>query len=543
MSRRPVVRISPGLHERATSMTSPAGSDLLVGIDIGTHSSKGVLCRTDGTVVAEARAEHAVVVPRPGWMEHDADGVWWHDCCSLSRQLMAHLQHGSRVAAVSVSACGPCVVPVDRHGRPLRRGILYRVDSRASEQIKALDQKYGQRAMARLSGTRLTSQSVGPKIMWIRDREPEVFAQTAHFLTASGYVVFKLTGEYVVDHHLSSYFGPYVDLRHGRWDLRFSDGYLKAGQLPEIRWSPEVVGVVGPRASEESGLPQGTPVAAGSTDGLMESVAAGVLGSGTLVVNYASVMNLFAMTKRVAATDHLWPTEGLSAGEYVLAGGVATGGSITTWFRKQFAREWPQQSTEEIAFAHNALTAEAEASPAGANGLMLLPYFSGEDTPFYDPDARGVVAGLSLASTRGDVYRAILEGTAFGLRHNLAEFRKAGVQIERVRALGGGASTRLWPQIVSDVTGLAQEVPARTGGSAFGSAFLAGVAAGLLERDDLERDWIRVAARVEPDPRNVAAYDDLYDRFRRLYPATRRLVHELARGADGQKGQGNRNGA
>ena len=509
-------------------MNMAGDRDVLIGVDIGTNSSKGVACRVGGAVLAEGRAEHSVSVPRPGWMEHDADAVWWRDFCLITRRLMAALPSRSRVAGVSVSACGPCLLPVDRRGAPLRPGILYRVDSRASEQIKALLDKYGSRALLRLGASRLTSQSVGPKILWLRDNEPEVYAKTAHYLTATGYVVFKLTGAYVVDHHHSSYFAPFVDVRRGRWDLRFADGCVTEEQLPAIRWSPEVVGTVTQQASEQSGLPVGTLVTAGSTDGLMEGVAAGVAGRGTLMINYASVMNLMATTERVTAVEHLWLTEGVRAGEYILAGGVATGGSITTWFRKQFGREWPQETSSDIALAHGALTSEAESAPVGSHGLLMLPYFSGEDTPFYDPDARGVVAGLSLATTRGDLYRAIMEATALGIRHNLTEIRRAGVQVDRVRALGGGASSRLWLQIVSDMTGLPQEVPARTTGAAFGSAFLAGLAAGLVGGEDLERDWIKIAGQIEPNPRTSDQYDRLYAMYRRLYASTRAVVHELA---------------
>ena len=509
-------------------MSVSSGGEVLVGVDIGTNSSKGVACRPDGTVLAEARAEHSVSLPRPGWVEHDADAVWWHDFCVIARQLMAALPPGSHVAAVSVSACGPCLLPVDRNGRPLRPGILYRVDTRASDQIKVLLDRYGSDDLLRLGGSKLTSQSVGPKIIWLRDNEPDVWSKTAHYLTATGYVVFRLTNEYVIDHHHSSYFGPFIDIRHGRWDLRYADGAVTEEQLPRIRWSNETVGTVTERAADECGLPEGTLVTAGSTDGLMEAVAAGLLGQGTLVINYASVMNLFVTTPRIAATRHLWLSEGLVPGEYVMAGGVATGGSLTSWFRKQFAREWPQETTSDVTLAHGALAAEAETSPPGSNGLLMLPYFNGEDTPFYDPDARGVIAGLSLGTTRGDVYRAIMESTALGIRHNLVEIRRSGVRIDRVRALGGGAITRLWPQIVSDMTGLKQEVPARTAGSAFSDAFLAGLATGLVAKDDLETNWIHIARLVEPDPTVGELYDRLYTMYGRFYKSTRTLVHELA---------------
>ena len=521
------------MPQERNAAVGPVFTDLLMGIDIGTYSSKGVVCRPDGSVLAEARVEHSLSVPQPGYAEHDADGVWWHDFAAISRKLTSALPRGSRVASVGASACGPCLLPVDGSGRPLRPGILYGIDARAQRQIADLEARCGVQEIIRLGGTRLTSQSVGPKILWLREHEPDVFASTARFLTATSYIVYRLTGEYTIDHHDASYFAPFVDLMTGRWDLRFAQGLLSASVLPEIRWSDETVGYVTNSAAAETGLQAGTPVIAGTTDGLAEAISVGIIRPGTLMVMYGSTLGLMTPLERPRRAPNLWLSEGAFGGDYVLAGGLSTAGAITTWFRREFARELPQVSSEEIGAAHLALSREAEESPVGSRGLLMLPYFSGERSPFNDPAARGVIVGLTLNHSRGDLYRSVLEATALGVRHNLEEMRRSGAVIDRVHAVGGGTASRLWPQIVSDVTGLTQEIPARTTGASYGDAFLAGLSVGLVsDRDSLLRDWVRITDRVEPDPSRMGVYDDLYRLYRRLYRSTRSVVHDLQHVSD-----------
>jgi xylulokinase len=503
-------------------------AELLIGIDVGTYSSKGVLCRPDGTLVAEARADHELSVPRPGYAEHDADAVWWADVVTLSRALMQRVSSGDRVAGIAVSAIGPCLLPVDRDGSPLRPGILYGVDTRASAQIEELNARHSRERLFELGGMRLTSQAIGPKILWLREHEPEVYRQSARFLTASSYLVFRLTGEYVIDRHTASHFNPLIDIEALEWDGRFGSGIAAPEQLPALRWSDEVVGEVSARAAEETGLPAGTPVTAGAVDALAEAISVGVVHPGDLMLMYGSTAFLILVLDARTAHPDLWLTAGALEGQYALAAGMATTGAATTWFRDRFARELLEAERAGRRDAYEALAEEAAQSPAGARGLLALPYFSGERTPIHDPAARGIFAGLSLAHTRGDVYRALLEGVAFGIGQNLEAMRDSGAPISRVVAVGGGAANRLWLQIVSDVTAFTQLLPERTIGAAYGDAFLAGLATGAVKGlDALDRDWVRIAAEVDPDERSAEQYRRLQVLFHELYTRTRTTVHAL----------------
>ncbi len=501
--------------------------DAVIGIDIGTYSSKGVVSLADGSILAEARVEHGVSIPAPGQMEHDADDVWWRDVVRISRRLMDSVPSGTRIAAVGISAIGPCLLPLDRHSLPLRPAILYGVDVRASEQAARLERSFGP-AIRRLSGARLTSQAVGPKVLWIQENEPEVFAETARFVTSTGYVVYRLTGEHSIDHHTASYFAPFYDIKRMRWDLRFADGQVAPEMLPELCWTSEIVGRVTAEAAAATGIPQGTPVTGGTTDGAAEAVGVGVIRPGDLMVSYGSTSYLVLVADEYRRVPDLWMTRGAREGEYFLTTAMATTGSITSWFRGQFAKELPQSTFADASEAHAQLCREAEASPPGARGLLLLPYFSGERSPFNDPQARGVIAGLNLSHDRGDLYRAILEATAFGVRHNLESMVDSDTAPRCAVAVGGGTASRLWLQIVSDVTGITQEVPDRQLGAAYGDAYIAAEAIGLV--DGKSPSWVRTKVRIEPNADNRNVYARRYELYRELFRATRPIVHELANG-------------
>jgi xylulokinase len=503
---------------------------LLMGIDVGTYGSKGVLCSTDGQVVAEHQVEHGLSVPRPGWAEHDADEVWWKDVCAISRTLMDKAAvTGSDVAAIAVSGLGPDVVPLDAQGRTLRPAILYGIDVRSMQEIDDLNAQFGPEAMAELGGMYLTSQAIGPKILWIRRNASDIFGETEYLCSASTFLVYRLSGEYVLDYHSASLFNPLFDIHTLAWSDRYADAIVGDIPLPRLAWPGEVVGQVTAKAAEETGLRSGTPVTAGTIDAISEAVSVGVMQPGDLMMMYGTTTFFILILNELVAPDEtLWHTPYAFPGLYDFEAGMATTGALTRWFRDNFAQ--PEVAAERAGGpnAYAVLTREAEAVPPGCEGLVILPYFSGERTPLNDPLARGVIAGLSLAHGRGHLYRAILEAIAFGVAHNMEAMQAAGAQPSRAVAVGGGAKAELLLQIVSDVTGIEQELPAQTIGASYGDAFLAGLATGLVSMSDLEARWVRAARRFVPDPGRHELYQDYYRVYRALYPHTVKDVHALA---------------
>lgn len=497
-------------------------SELLLGIDVGTYSSKGVLVAPDGTVLKSQVVEHSMDIPHPGWAEQDAERVWWADVVALCKTLLDGRPYtAGEVAAVCLSAIGPCLLPLDRQGRPLRRGILYGVDTRATEEIELLERSIGPAALFRLSGMALSSQAVGPKILWLRRHEPEIWRQTARITTASSYLTYRLTGEHVMDRHTASHYIPLFDLKSLEWTDRYAQQVADPSLLPRLGWSDELAGEVSPQGARETGLKAGIPVAVGAVDALAEAVSVGVAHPGDLMVMYGSTAFLLLVQESPTPDPRLWTVAGARQGQYNLAAGMATSGSLTRWFRDELARDLSE--TE----AYKRLYQAAEQVPAGARGLLVLPYFSGERTPINDPKARGLIAGLSLSHRREELFRAALEGVGYGIRHNLETLGEVGTSVRRVVAVGGGTQGRTWLQIVSDISGQEQLLPEVTLGASYGDAFLAGVAGGLLRWDDLER-WVRLKGRVAPNPAHKARYDELYRIYLEIYAATRTLMHRLA---------------
>lgn len=491
----------------------------LIGIDIGTGSTKGVLTDHAGVVLASASRRHAMDVPRAGWAEMSPEGVWWSELCAVAGELVDRAAVApSAVEGIGLSAIGPCMVPVDAAGRSVRPGVLYGVDTRATREIEELESEIGRDEIRRFSGMDLSSQAVGPKIRWFRRNEPDRWRSTTTITTASSYLVHRLTGRHVIDHHQAAHFMPLYDRSRGEWTDEFADLVGPTELLPDLGWSDEIAGHVTAEAARATGLAAGTPVIVGGVDAVQEALSVGVTQPGQMMLMYGSSAFFTLMTDGPCVAPPFWSLPGPLEGTSLLAGGMATTGSATAWFRDVAA---PEHAFEE-------LFDTAASVPPGAEGLLFLPYLSGERTPVNDPKARGVIAGLSLRHDRDHVFRALLEGVAHGIRHNL-ELLAASQEVAEIRAVGGGTTSDVWVQIVSDVTGEGQVVAARAPGASLGDAFLAGVATGHLTLADLP-GWVGEQRTISPRAALAPLYDKHHALFKELYRDTAGTVHQLASG-------------
>jgi xylulokinase len=491
-----------------------------LGIDIGTFESKGVLVDERGEVVASAARPHKMLVPQPGWAEHRPNEDWWGDFAHISRKLIADSGVApASIRAIGASAIGPCMLPVDRDGEPLMNGVLYGVDTRSAAEIAELTERIGEDTLLDRCGNALTSQSIGPKILWLRRNRPEAFAKTHKILTSTSFLVHRLTGRYVIDHYTAANSSPLYIVDKLGWSDELANDIVDLDRLPDLAWSTDIVGEVTAKAADETGLVAGTPVIAGTVDAAAEALSVGVLEPGDMMMMYGSTIFIIMITAERVRDPRLWYAPWLFPGQHASMSGLATSGTLTHWFRDQFARD-----LGDDAFA--TLAAEAEASPPGAKGLVVLPYFSGERTPIHDPQAKGVIFGLNLTHTRGDLYRALLEGIAAGTNHIVDTYLEAGQDPRTVLAVGGGTRNRVWAQATSDISGRTQVVRTRTTGASYGDAFLAALAVGDVNRDAI-RDWNPAASEFRPDPANAETYLRQYEIFRNLYADTKDLMHAL----------------
>lgn len=481
-----------------------------VGVDIGTSSSKGVLVGLDGRVIRSSVREHAVDRPRPGWVEMDA-AIWWQEFIEITHELLE--PRDANAVAVGVSGMGPCVLLTDAADLPLRPAILYGVDTRASSQIDALNERFGEAEIMRRGGSALSSQAAGAKILWVAENEPDLFARARRVFMPSSWLAFNLTGEYVLDHHSASQCSPLYDTIAHDWHRLWAQELVPDLLLPPLKWPADVAGTVTAAAASDTGLPTGIPVITGTIDAWSEAVSVGAQNVGDLMLMYGTTMFLVHTVEDQLTSPSLWGTVGALPGTRNLAGGMATSGAITGWLRELFG-----------SVAYPELLRLADESGPGAQGLLMLPYFAGERTPIMDPDARGMIAGLTLSHTRGDLYRAALEATGLGVRHNIEAMEAAGGNIRRIVAVGGGTQGMLWTQIVSDITGREQLIPSQTIGASYGVAFLAA----QTVSDVTIEAWNPIREVRSPRLELAAQYDDLYALYRELYTNSKTVAHALA---------------
>jgi len=478
------------------------GQDLLLGIDIGTYESKGVLTTPQGKVIAQAAIPHKLLFPRAGWAEHDPELTWWGDFCNLSKQLLAtEGVSPSDIKGVGVSAIGPDVLPIDENFNPLRMGILYGVDTRAVEEIDELNAIYGEDTIFNATANTLSSQSTGPKILWIKKNEPEVYKKARWFVDATTFIVARLTSRVVVDHFSAGTMVPMYDPWKNQWSDKYCKEILDINQLPEIMWSHELAGHVNESASKATGLAVGTPVSVGTIDAGAEALSVSVTQPGELMMMYGSTIFMIQVTDNDQARDkRLWAGPYLFPGTWCLLAGMATSGSLTRWFKDNFAKELVAAEEAGGENAYSVLVKEAQATPAGSEGVVVLPYFSGERTP---------------------------EGMGHGFKQHVDLFTAIGARPHAIKSVGGGTKNSVWLQAVSDISGVPQEVAPLTFGASYGDALLAGVAVGLVSSPEEIRVWQGKPRIVEPNTELAETYAPLSEIYTNLYQATKESMHKL----------------
>jgi len=483
----------------------------LLGIDIGTLGSKGMIVTAEGHIVAQHFCEHHVIHPQSGWAEHDPEQHWWGDFVRISQALLHKSGLNPKdIAGICVSGLIPDMLPTDEHGVPLRNAILYS-DNRAIAEINYINS---------ITGANLTSEEITPKLLWFIRNEPDLFAHTRMIFNAHSYVVYKLTGVYSVDFVTAAYFGAIFSSQQASWlgDVCERIGF-SPHLLPPLYPIAGIVGEVAKKAAEETGLAEGTPVLAGCGDVYFSLLGAGVIEQDDIMVYYGTA-GLLTICNCALEDVALQPCRTPSQIPFDYPAYMPTSGEAVRWFRDQFGQAEMRKEQRNGVNAYALLDAQAAKIPPGCDGLLLLNYFLGQRSPAFDPFARAVFFGLTMAHTRAHTYRAVLESWGFGILHGLNEvvpgWRK---RARRVVATGGGARSKLWRQIVSDIVGVRQEYVARAD-APLGDAYLVGYSVGLF--DDfatIRKQWLEVTDVTNPAMEHAELYSRLYDIYVDLHPA------------------------
>ncbi|MGC9468758.1 MAG: xylulokinase [Anaerolineae bacterium] len=498
--------------------------------DLGTTGNKATLYDAGGQLSGSAFYPYGTDYPQTSWAEQDPHD-WWAAVCTSTRQLLAQTGvGGDEIACITFSGQMMGCVPLDRNARPLRKAIIW-ADQRAVAQAQWIGERVAFEEVYRITGHRLSSSYSLPKILWLRDHDPEIYRQAYKFTHAKDAMVARLTGAFVTDPSDASGMNLY-DLETGAWSPKILECVgLDTERLPEIRPSHEIVGTVLPSVAEDVGVPVGTPVVIGGGDGACAAAGAGVVSEGS-AYNYVGSSSWIALATREPIYDPDYRTftfAHLVPNTFMPDGTMQAAGASYQWMRDQLC---PQEVLDAAAAglsAYDLMSAQAAGSPPGANGLLYLPYLMGERSPHWNPRARGAFVGLTIRHTRADMIRAVLEGVAMNLSTILDAFRAQGADVPAIRLIGGGARSQLWTQIMADVYGVpVQRLAILEEATSMGAALAGGVGVGLYPDFRMATAMNPVAEVIEPDPAAQRVYLELAPLFRETYEALAPVYDRLA---------------
>jgi len=497
---------------------------ILLGLDVGTGGARAVAVdHESGEVIAEASSEYPVSSPRPGWTEQDPED-WWR----ASREVLGRVaaDAGGEISGLGLTGQMHGSVFLDSSDRVIRPALLWN-DQRTEAQAREISEKVGGEHLIEIAGNPPITGFQAPKILWLRDEEPENFSRVSRVLLPKDYVRLRLTGEHATDASDAS--GTLLlDVKARGWSREILDALeIPSEWLPTVYEGPEQTGTLRDSIAEELGLPPGLPVAAGGGDNAAAAVGTGIMEGGLVSSSVGTSGVVFAAFEeftpdpsgRIHALCHAVP------GEYHTMGVTLSAGGSLSWWSETLGRDFDE------------LVEAASGVPAGAEGLLFLPYLTGERTPHLDPNARGAFVGLTARHGLAHMTRALMEGVVFSMRDALEVMRGLpGGAVEQIRATGGGARSPLWRRLQAEVYGEPIRRTTADEGPAYGAALLGGVAAGLYE--DVREATSVVTLRdeiTEPDGERAKAYDAYFEVHRSLYETNKEAMHRLSNlAADGQ---------
>ncbi len=497
----------------------------LLGIDIGTSSTRAVLLDEGGRVLNSASAEHAPIQsPKIGWAEQDPSDWWDAGCRAIKACLEKSRTPPGDIAGVGLTGQMHGLVLLDADGNVLRPSIIW-CDQRTATQCSQITQQVGEKRLIDLTSNPALTNFTLPKIWWVQQHEPQIWSRVQSVLLPKDYFRYRLTGARVIDVAEAS--GTlFFNVSRREWSKPMLDlSGIRENQLPVVLESHEISGHVSKEGASASGLLAGTPIVAGAGDQAAGAVGMGIVRPGAVSATIGTSGVVFAATAspfldpqgRIHTFCHAVP------GRWHVMGVTQAAGLSLRWFRDQF-----DLRGEGMPDPYDRLLEEGAKAPPGADGLLWTPYLMGERTPHLDPQARGALVGITAQHTRAHVIRAILEGVAFSLRDTLTIFAELKLPVKSIRLGGGGARGPLWQQIQSDVYGMPVELIEAEEGAAYGAALLAGAGVGVWPSVDRACDIaVRVAKRIEPHPERMHRMNQQYAAYRRVYPALRDIYREV----------------
>jgi xylulokinase len=494
----------------------------LLGIDIGTGGTRALIIDAKGVVVASATEDHQPFAsPQIGWAEQNPED-WWRACGIAVRKALANGNlRGEQIACVGLSGQMHGAVLLDEQNRVVRPALIW-CDVRTEKQSQELTAKIGAEKLINLTCNPALTNFTLTKCLWVRENEPENWNRVRSLMLPKDYVRLRLTGERATD--VADASGTLLlDVAHRRWSKEMLQlVQMDESLLPALYESSDICGQVSAAGAAATGLQKGTPVVAGAGDQAAGSTGIGVNAPGAVSATIGTSGVVLAATDRPALDPggRLHTFCHAAPGRWLVMGVTQAAGLSLRWFRDQFG------STNGNVESYESLVAEAAKAPAGCNGLLWAPYLMGERTPYLDPEARGMLVGLTASHTRAHLIRAILEGVAFSLKDTFTIFQEIKVPVKTIRLGGGGARSQLWRQIQADIYGDAVETVAAEEGAAYGAAILAAVGVKVWPSVDAAcQAVVRVAGKTKPSSEDSPTMQKAYSAYRRMYPAMKSVLN------------------
>ena len=501
----------------------------LLGIDIGTSACKTAVFDENGHVLASGSGDYPVYYPRQGWAEQNPEEWWAAVCRAIKEMLEASGIRPEDIAGIGIDGQSWSAIPVDKEGNVLANTPIW-MDTRAADICEEVGARIGEDRIFQVCGNPFKATYTTPKILWYQRNLPEVYEHTDKILQSNSYIAYKLTGE--MTQELSQGYGLHCfDMRKGVWDLEMCKEFgIREDLLPDIYSSHAIIGTVTDRAAAECGLISGIPVAAGALDAACGTLGAGVVHPGETQEQGGQAGGMSICIDEYKADPRLILSYHAAAGQWILQGGTVGGGGVMRWMEQQFGDYERSRKAELGKSSLDQFNDLAGKVPAGSDGVVFLPYMSGERSPIWDPNAKGVFYGLDFSKTKGHFIRAAMEGVALSLRHNLEVAKEAGAEVSVLRAMGGSANSLLWTQIKADVTGKEILVPSSDTATTLGAVILAGVGIGMYKSFEEAVDkTVEIKRSHKPDPAHREVYDRNYETYLKLYDHLKDIMAERSR--------------
>jgi len=497
-------------------------------LDIGTTGCKAIAFNVAGEPLAHAYREYGVMYPRPGWAEIDPNKVW--RCVEEVISEVAHQVDSDPVRALAVTTLGETFTPIAKDGTALSNSMTY-VDNRGVQQTESWNRTLGKERVFQITGQPLHPGYSLPKLMWLKDERPDIFRKARKFLLYEDFAFFKLGLEPTIDYSLAGRTMAF-DVREKKWsEEMFSTAGIDPTVMATPRPSGEVVGEIPAPIAEKLGLPKGTVAVTGGHDQPVNALGGGVISEGVAVDGMGSTecvtvgFNQPPLNKKMLASNYpVYPH--VKQGMYVSLAFSYTGGNLLRWYRDNFARDMVKEAERAGADVYDLILKDV---PKGPTGVYVLPHFVGSGTPYFDPDSKGTITGLTLGTTREQFVKALVEGITYELRFNLETLEEAAdVKIDKLRAMGGGARSKMWLQLKADITGKEVVSLAISECGCLGAAILAGVGVGEYSSvDEAVQLLVSEEELFQPDPDMHQQYTERFAIYSELYPMMKEIAHRI----------------